>query len=128
MVVLRHTLPDASSHFDWMIEHPHNRSEHRLITFRCQSPPNQSELGEVEKLPDHRAAYLDYQGELSRNRGSVIRITQGRVRFITLLSGLDEFPSQTEALIQWDELDYPTFMYQFKYLQDNIWSVCKQRF
>lgn len=32
----------------------------------------------AEELPDHRLAYLDYQGPLSRNRGTVRRVDRGR--------------------------------------------------
>lgn len=34
----------------------------------------------AEQLPDHRLAYLDYEGEVSGGRGSVTRYDQGEYR------------------------------------------------
>ena len=35
------------------------------------------------RLPDHRAAYLDYDGEVSGNRGSVTRLATGHFEWIS---------------------------------------------
>lgn len=70
-VVLLHTLPDQSSHLDWMFEYP--RESERLITFRCPTGTNLALAGkfQVERLADHRRAYLEYEGPVSGGRGEV---------------------------------------------------------
>ena len=79
-VVLCHTLPDGSSHLDWMIEHP-APTEHRLITFRTPCRPDEIESHRCisRRLTDHRAHYLDYEGILTADRGSVERVATGSV-------------------------------------------------
>lgn len=75
-VLLEHTLPDGSLHFDWLIERPRDQSEHRMITFRCQIDPladqNQPWIG--HRLPDHRAHYITHEGPVSNDRGAVRRL------------------------------------------------------
>ena len=76
-VLLEHTLPDGSAHFDWLIERPQDPREHRMISFRCQHDPLELEhsarwIG--VRLPDHRAHYIDYEGPISGDRGSVRRV------------------------------------------------------
>lgn len=73
-VVLLHTLPDGSSHFDWMIEVPGRPG---LITFRCDKAPSRAPEFAAELLPDHRAVYLEYEGPVSGNRGKVERVAAG---------------------------------------------------
>lgn len=75
-VVLLHTLPGGSSHFDWMLEQP---GEGDLATFRCTLSPHDAERWGAERLPDHRRAYLDYEGPISRNRGDVQRVAAGTI-------------------------------------------------
>ena len=63
-----------------MIEIPDLQTEHRLLTFRCSSRPDQWQVGtvhEIEQLPHHRDRYLDYQGEISGDRGRVDRVAAG---------------------------------------------------
>ncbi len=75
-VVLLHTLPDGSSHFDWMLEQP-GRGD--LVTFRCTRSPHEAGQWDAERLPDHRRVYLDYEGPISGNRGDVRRVASGEV-------------------------------------------------
>ncbi len=86
-VVLEHTLPDGSRHFDWMVERPdHGRGgeeggsggEHRLATWRTSCRPDRAAGFEGEQIGDHRAFYLDFEGELTGGRGRVERVASGR--------------------------------------------------
>jgi hypothetical protein len=77
-VLLEHTLPDASVHFDWLIKRPHASDpppEHRMVTFRCADDPLESPGAWTgTRIPDHRAHYLEYEGPVSGDRGAVRRI------------------------------------------------------
>ena len=73
-VLLEHTLPDGSAHLDWLIERPADPAEHRMITFRCDSDPMDHAPWAGERLPDHRAHYIRYEGPVSGNRGRVRRL------------------------------------------------------
>jgi hypothetical protein len=72
-VVLRHEgVPDP--HFDLMLEDEHGAE--KLLTWR--SPVWPIEVGTpLERLADHRNAYLDYEGPLSGDRGFVTRVASG---------------------------------------------------
>jgi hypothetical protein len=87
-VILRHDVPDGSSHFDWMFEPPagfprNSASDSaRLVTFRCDIRPDQLQPGTaqfINRLPDHRDRYLDYEGPVSGDRGTVMRIRRGEI-------------------------------------------------
>lgn len=74
-VILEHDHPFL--HWDLLFE----RGE-GLKTWRLHDPPEESgtEKGETiaaEALPDHRPVYLDYEGPVSGNRGTVKRWTAG---------------------------------------------------
>ncbi len=74
-VVLEHdTNPH---HFDLMIE-----SDEALWTwslYRDQLPDSFEELA-VERIQDHRTAYLTYEGPVSGDRGRVQRVDKGTCR------------------------------------------------
>jgi hypothetical protein len=71
-VVLRHDgIP--SPHFDLMIEVTPGSP---LITWRCDRWPIEGAT-ELTFLPDHRNAYLEYEGPVSGDRGYVTRIVTG---------------------------------------------------
>ena len=53
----------------------------------------------AEALADHRRAYLDYEGEVSRNRGEVIRIAAGAYEV------LRESADELEVALQGDRID-----------------------
>jgi hypothetical protein len=94
-VLLRHELPPENprgTHFDLMLE-----QAGALRTWACERIPGPAAgpnwEGEApaeparqeprppivmaDQLPDHRLAYLDYEGPVSGNRGSVTRIDAG---------------------------------------------------
>lgn len=79
-VVLRHELPPDSprgSHFDLMLE-----DGGVLRTWACDELPNSGQSVTADRLPDHRLAYLDYEGSVSSNRGSVERVASGEYELI----------------------------------------------
>lgn len=95
-VVLLHTLPDGSSHFDWLIDQPHMPQEHRLLAWRCVHRPDAINAPfQAHQMPDHRAHYLTYEGPLSNNRGQVQRVAQGEV--IMLIAE----PDHADLTIRW---------------------------
>lgn len=77
--LLKHTLPDGTSHFDWLIE---TTPEAPLTTFRVavRIDDPACEGFEAERLADHRRVYLDYEGEVSGGRGVVLQVARGEVR------------------------------------------------
>jgi hypothetical protein len=71
-VVLRHS-DIAEPHFDLMFE---TLPGSMLATWRAESWPIES-VTPLTRLRDHRRLYLEYEGELSGRRGSVIRVAEG---------------------------------------------------
>jgi hypothetical protein len=69
-VVLRHDHPWL--HWDLMLE-----VGAVLRTWRLSAPPSTGETVFAEPLGDHRAIYLDYEGPVSGDRGSVRRWDAG---------------------------------------------------
>lgn len=83
-VILRHTTPDGGEHFDWMIL----LESGWLMTFRTDTRPDEAPgRFEAKRLVDHRAAYLDYEGEISGGRGRVTRVARGEVRLFASVDG-----------------------------------------
>lgn len=74
-VILRHELPaghDRETHFDLMLE-----MGGVLRTWSLSELPSAGKSIPAEALPDHRLAYLTYEGPVSGNRGSVSRVEEG---------------------------------------------------
>ncbi|MFN0011627.1 MAG: hypothetical protein ACKVS8_08290 [Phycisphaerales bacterium] len=92
MVLLRHDLPDGTSHIDWLIDrHPlgpngqapkRDESEHSLLTLRCTRRPDDpcTPPGPAELLGDHRRLYLRFEGTMGAAKGTVHRIAGGSAR------------------------------------------------
>ena len=84
-VLLYHDCPPgyATSHWDFMLEREGALSTWRLSelppAWRKDPAVLQGEPCELsaERLADHRLAYLEYQGALSGDRGSVSRYDSG---------------------------------------------------
>ncbi|MDP6443555.1 MAG: DNA polymerase ligase N-terminal domain-containing protein [Pirellulaceae bacterium] len=73
-VILRHETPAESprpSHWDLMLE-----VGHALRTWAIDEIPGPAPVA-ADRLPDHRLAYLDYEGAISNNRGVVTRWDRG---------------------------------------------------
>ena len=74
--VLHHTGVDAP-HYDLLVE---TAAGSPLMTYRVDRWPMETGAVLVERLADHRRIYLDYEGPISGNRGSVRRVAQGTCR------------------------------------------------
>jgi len=80
-VLLLHETPAGyprGTHFDLMLEH-----DAVLRTWAMDRWPAAGESVLAEKLPDHRLAYLDYEGEVAGDRGSVSRVLAGEFDVVT---------------------------------------------
>jgi hypothetical protein len=73
-VVLEHDSP-RGRHWDFMLEEGPS-----LATWALPAPPDHPNAMTAEALPDHRLAYLDYEGPISGGRGSVARWDWGTFR------------------------------------------------
>jgi hypothetical protein len=81
-VILQHETT-GGQHFDFMLE-----MRGTLKTWSISQPPLRGvEMG-AEPLPDHRLAYLDYEGPISGGRGTVTRWDRGTYEV--------EYQSETE--------------------------------
>lgn len=79
-VILRHELPAESgrpSHWDFMLEQRDATGEISLRTWAIERSPDSVPPQPASLLPDHRAAYLDYEGPISGGRGEVTRWDEG---------------------------------------------------
>lgn len=70
-VVLEHDSP-RGRHWDLMLE-----TGSVLATWALPEPPDSGGVVICEALADHRAEYLDYEGPISGDRGSVTRWDRG---------------------------------------------------
>lgn len=78
-VILHHT-GHRPEHWDFMLE-----EADALATWKCSSNPAASSPGQIlscRRLPDHRRAYLTYEGVISHGRGRVQRIEEGEYECI----------------------------------------------
>lgn len=97
-VLLLHTLPDGSCHHDLMLERTDAPHVTRLITFRILTRPDLPDAPDTfnaTRLPEHRADFLDYEGPLTSNRGSVRRLARG------LIPSLTTTPHALELTLDW---------------------------
>ncbi len=79
-VLLEHDHPYL--HWDLMLQ-----EEDVLWTWRLDAPPA-SEPVRAVRVPDHRLPYLDYEGQVSGNRGTVRRLDRGELIWRRLEEGL----------------------------------------
>lgn len=94
--VLRHEGV-ASPHFDVLFETSPGAA---LATWRAERwPPEAGDY--VEGAPDHRPAYLTYEGPISGGRGEVRRVFADTCRSVRLVDGLLEvtFSDGTELTL-----------------------------
>ena len=83
-VLLEHDHPEL--HWDFMLE-----LDDVLLTWRLDRIPDKAGEIAAVSLSDHRMVYLDYEGPISGNRGSVKRIQSGRY---SMTASLDEARQQ----------------------------------
>ncbi len=117
-VLLLHTLPDGSSHFDWLIDWPGaDVGDGLLLTFRVAeflpTLPLAAQLS-ATRLPDHRRLYLSYEGLISQNRGTVQRVAQG-------LSQVTQLPSSLRILTIWDSFPIAQLWEGSATADPNLW-------
>jgi hypothetical protein len=75
-VILHHDFPAGHArrpHWDLMLEWGQ-----ALRTWAVEIEPGVAMEVKAEALPDHRLAYLDYEGPISGNRGTVTRWDAGQ--------------------------------------------------
>ncbi len=80
-VVLRHEPGEAGPralHWDLMLEFGDS-----LQTWALTSEPRIGEEIAAEELPRHRLDYLEYEGPVSRGRGTVSRLDAGTFEVVT---------------------------------------------
>jgi hypothetical protein len=80
-VILEHTGTQTykpGRHWDLMLE-----AEGRLRTWELLERPSNDESVQAHSLPDHRLEYLDYEGPVSRNRGTVRRWDAGEYQVVS---------------------------------------------
>lgn len=79
VTISRHSLQDKSSHLDVFFEN----STDSLTTYEIFTPKSILLFSEIlicNKKHDHRKIYLDYEGEISNNRGSIEIVWKGIYR------------------------------------------------
>lgn len=101
-VLLKHTQPDGAWHYDWLLARAGDESGRgagALITFRVFVDIRSRSLADFVaiRLPDHRAKYLHYEGELSGDRGRVERVDEGVCRID------EEAPALLAGAVGWGE-------------------------
>lgn len=74
-VILTHDHPFL--HWDLMLE-----DDNILRTWRLLTSPDSALPIAAEQLPNHRPFYLDYEGPVSNNRGTVKRFDAGEYQII----------------------------------------------
>ncbi len=78
-VLLRHETSDGV-HWDLMLDSGVSLATWQLTEDPTRVPPELGLSGEgipARRLPEHRRAYLDYEGPVSANRGQVTRVDRG---------------------------------------------------
>jgi hypothetical protein len=74
-VILLHETPAGyvrATHFDLMLQHAGS-----LRTWALDAMPAIGKTATAERLPDHRLAYLDFEGPIAGGRGTVRRVAAG---------------------------------------------------
>ena len=80
-VVLKHELPDGSTHFDWLLG-VDAAGERSLISFRTKERPDkhaENRWVNLDSRPDHRPEYLHTEGKLDGDRGTITRLARGEI-------------------------------------------------
>jgi hypothetical protein len=88
-VVLHHTgWQGRADHYDLMLQFEPGQGDDDAIlkTYATVSDtfPSGQPASDLQRINDHRRAFLQFEGRLSKNRGSVSRVDEGGV---DLLSG-----------------------------------------
>jgi hypothetical protein len=100
-VLLRHDLPDASHHYDWLVDIV-GTEDAPLTTFRLPQPLHQLPAGcalAARRIADHRRVYLSYEGAIAGDRGSVQPIARGWV------DGARSLDAEMDVAVHWQGFD-----------------------
>jgi len=81
-VILQHDGPEGL-HWDFMLE-----TGSSLATWALPQAPGSAERTAARALPEHRLAYLDYEGPVSGGRGTVTRWDEGTYQIERQAEGL----------------------------------------
>ena len=116
--ILYHETPAGSSrphHFDFLLQ-----SGDILRTWALTEQPSAGQAVEARVLADHRLHYLDYEGPVSENRGTVTRWDGGTFQWLSdtprevrvrltgaRLVGTVSLTSRTDTSGTWDFLFLP---------------------
>jgi hypothetical protein len=79
--ILHHRMPSGSgraSHFDFLLQ-----SGDVLRSWALSGQPSEGRAIEAQPLADHRLIYLDYEGPVSGNRGTVTRWDGGTFQWLS---------------------------------------------
>ena len=79
-VILQHDFADDSDrtdHWDLML-----RDGDELLTWAIEQNPLETKRAVGKRLPNHRLRYLNYEGPISDDRGTVQRIAVGKFRWL----------------------------------------------
>jgi len=79
VTISRHTLLDSSQHFDLFFD----TGRDALITYEILTPSlnlPKYEVLECVRKQDHRRIYLEYQGEISNQRGFIAIVWRGEYK------------------------------------------------
>lgn len=110
-VLLEHDHPVL--HWDFMLE-----NAEALLTWRLSRiPAADGKPVSAEPLPDHRRLYLDYEGPVSGNRGTVRRVDAGQFEWRSREDGRLECELTGKFLSGWMILDRsaePTGTWEFR--------------
>lgn len=114
-VILHHDHPEV--HWDLMLE-----EEGVLKTWRLTAPPEIDPASDetsmnltAESLPDHRLVYLEYEGPVSGERGTVARWDKGSFTLLEKKAGL------YVALLTGEQLGGRVTLQQTD--QESIWDL-----
>ncbi len=98
--LLLHILPSGPPHLDWLLPHHAFPPDQPLITFRISRLPTDLPPGvpiQATRIHDHRPLYLEFEGPLSDNRGTVRRLASPRVEM------LEETPDDLRFTADWGD-------------------------
>lgn len=78
-------MPGRTDHFDLMLE-----SHRKLLTWELPQTLGAAKVLSGKRIADHRMEYLEFEGDISGQRGSVSRIASGSLDWILRSDNLFE--------------------------------------